>query len=173
MLQSLVSASELEAISPHAFQQKDISFSAARFSGKKLLLNFEGSSCIFSYLPINDRKYSLASVLITLSNKSVPDPTYVLSDGISYILIWMLNEPIYREEFDKVYLYQSVLNDVLKEYSPLAKSLDVTTTIPMLWTINSISAQPVSIVRSYGQEYSKEIFEALFLRSICEAEKEN
>lgn len=169
--ESVLPASQLVTFARYACALDDITFCTSRFLGRNLLLNFVSTNTLLCKLPINDKVYDLCVLMQRLLEKGIPRPTRVFADGRCYTLIWILNEPIRKNEFFKVYLLQNFIYSQLQCLRPLSESVELSTTIPMPGTTVSQRGTVVRESWMRGEVIGKELIENIFLRSICASER--
>ena len=171
---SLVHTTELTQLLRHSAKQQDISFSVPCFSGEPLLLNFNKSHAIYAQIPCMPHAWSLQTIFAHLEEMSLTAPTYVLTNGDIWTLMWVLDVPITKHEFYKFHLFQNALRQKLIKNSPPEDSLEITNLIPLVGTLNTKKNGElglVTLVSTTSNVLSKDKAEQFFNRTTHPSER--
>jgi hypothetical protein len=177
---SRVTASEAEKVARMSCEVPGVYFSVSSFSGMPLLTNFVNTNCLYAIVVLPDeakgsdwaRHAFLREIYNKIEHKGFVLPTSVTYDGNRFVLYWVLEREIAKHEFYKVFLYQQALYILLKDIGLSRDSLEVSSLVPLIGTVNPETGQIVSLMVHQGEKLKITVAESKLLNVFLASEME-
>lgn len=164
---SRTSAKILEPAARSAVGEKDIFMSISSFTGRPLLLNFQRTNCLYIQVKSHkeDESKTYMSICKHLSDRGIPLPNIVLSDGERLDILWHLSEPFTRKEVFDFIACQNQLYNILSEskFKIVKESNSPSHLIRLIGTVNSRTGYNACVIRLWQDPIPNErILSALY-----------
>lgn len=177
---SRVDAGAAEKIARMSCNVPAVYFSVNSFSGMPLLTNFVSTNALYVrvLLPKDARvsdwaKHAyLREIYNKIEAKGFPIPTLVTDDGDKFTLYWVLEHPLLKHEFHKVFLYQRGLHFLLGHLGLAEESLETSSLVPLVGTRHPVTRDIISLIATQGPRLKRSTADARLLDFVRTTEPE-
>lgn len=175
MVRAKVPVNNLSKIVQVATGLNNIFFSTSSYLGLSIILNFYESRALFVKLDVRGKHYNEYSdeIYKLVSEKDLPIPNAILTDGEICTVFWLLSESIGRSEIYKLCIYQKILHELFIGLNALNETRNITSLIRSVGSLNPNCGLYSRIIHFKPDTISRERMETKLLKNITADKPKN
>jgi len=136
-----IPANQMATLANSAVGLPDLSFSAANFYGRPLLLNFAETRCLYAHIATSDGSTSdfIYDTYSYLASLGLPLPNTIIQHPRSAVLLWVVDKPYRSQDIPKLALVQQTLRHLLIGFGAQQETNEITSLLPLPGTQAGLS----------------------------------